>query len=189
MSAGKAAPEPDEVEIEERKAMGGVPESYLDAWAHHQVRKPMQVSGRAMASSYQYRWPVSGRMGRPSRRVPMAPANLLAARGRDIWPCVDLKRPQGPEFAGLGNGAQVFRQETAFVVMRVEQRQLLMAVHYIAGVVDVERNGRRLTFIGNHPLVNERPCEADREGAFSSRDNVGCEHSPSPYRAASRRRA
>jgi hypothetical protein len=42
------------------------------------------------------------------------------------------------------------------------QRQLLMAVEDIAGVVDVERNGRRLTFKGNHPLVNERPCEADR---------------------------
>jgi hypothetical protein len=25
-------------------AVGGVPEPYLDAWAHLQVRKPMQVS-------------------------------------------------------------------------------------------------------------------------------------------------
>jgi hypothetical protein len=41
-----APPEPDEVEIEERKgmAMGGVPERFLDAWAHLQVQKPHQVS-------------------------------------------------------------------------------------------------------------------------------------------------
>ena len=48
LAAGKAAPEPDEAEIEERKAMamGGVPEPYLDARAHRQVRQPMQVSDK-----------------------------------------------------------------------------------------------------------------------------------------------
>jgi hypothetical protein len=46
LAAGKAAPDPDEVEIEERKtmAMGGVPEAYLDGWARLQIQKPLTVS-------------------------------------------------------------------------------------------------------------------------------------------------
>jgi hypothetical protein len=38
--------EPDEVEIEERRAMamGGVPEAYLDGWARLQVQRPVAVS-------------------------------------------------------------------------------------------------------------------------------------------------
>ena len=36
------------------------------------------------------------------------------------------------------------RQKAAFVIMGVEQRQLLMAVRDIAGVVDIERDRGRL---------------------------------------------
>jgi hypothetical protein len=36
----------------------------------------------------------------------------------------------------------VDRQEAAGVVVGVEQRQLLVAVHWVAGIVDVERDGR-----------------------------------------------
>ena len=54
------------------------------------------------------------------------------------------------------------RQEAALVVMRVEQRQLLMAVRDIAGVVDVENDRGRLAFIGRHPLIDERIGQADR---------------------------
>jgi len=35
----------------------------------------------------------------------------------------------------------VDRQEAAFVIMSVEQRELLMAVDDIAGIVNVERDG------------------------------------------------
>jgi hypothetical protein len=45
--AGVAAPlDPDQVELEERKAlaMGSVPELYLDAWARLQCQKPFSVS-------------------------------------------------------------------------------------------------------------------------------------------------
>ena len=54
------------------------------------------------------------------------------------------------------------RQEAALVVMGVEQRELLMAVHDIAGVVDVERDGRGLAFVGGHPLIDERIGQPDR---------------------------
>src|SRR3954454_6780316 len=39
------------------------------------------------------------------------------------------------------------RQEAALVVMRVEQRELLMPVHDIDGVVDVQRHGGGRTAI------------------------------------------
>jgi hypothetical protein len=44
--AGIAWPEPDEVDLEERKAMAmaSVPEPYLDTWARLQCQKPMRVS-------------------------------------------------------------------------------------------------------------------------------------------------
>ncbi len=44
--AGVAPPEPDKVELEERKGMASdsAPEPYLDAWAMLQCQKPMQVS-------------------------------------------------------------------------------------------------------------------------------------------------
>jgi hypothetical protein len=35
----------------------------------------------------------------------------------------------------------VDRQKAAFVIMSVEQRELLMAVDDIAGIIDVERDG------------------------------------------------
>src|SRR5712671_4585693 len=40
--------------------------------------------------------------------------------------------------------SDVDRQEAAFVIMSVEQRELLMAVDDIAGIIDVERDGCRL---------------------------------------------
>ena len=46
--------------------------------------------------------------------------------------------------------------------MGVEERELLMPVHDIAGVVDIENHRRGLPFIGGHPLIDERPREPDR---------------------------
>ena len=54
------------------------------------------------------------------------------------------------------------RQEAALIVMGVEQRQLLMAVHNIASVVDVQNNRRRLVRVRRHPLIDQRVGEADR---------------------------
>ena len=43
------------------------------------------------------------------------------------------------------------RQEAALVVMGVEERELLMPVHDIAGVVDIENDGGGLPIVGGHP--------------------------------------
>jgi hypothetical protein len=52
-------------------------------------------------------------------------------------------------------------EKAARVIMGVEQRQLLMAMRDVAGVVDVERDGERGLVIGGHPLVDERIDQAD----------------------------
>ena len=54
------------------------------------------------------------------------------------------------------------RQKAALVVMGVEERELLMPVHDIAGVVDIENDGGGLPIVGGHPLIDERPCQPDR---------------------------
>jgi len=55
----------------------------------------------------------------------------------------------------------VDRQKAAFVVVRVEQRELLVAVDDIAGVVDVERHGVGLPWVGVHPGVDQRVGQPD----------------------------
>ncbi|MGY4447782.1 hypothetical protein ACVWZR_002442 [Bradyrhizobium sp. i1.3.1] len=55
----------------------------------------------------------------------------------------------------------VDRQEAAFVIMSVEQRELLMAVDDIAGVVDVERDGCRLARVAIHPCIDQGVGQAD----------------------------
>src|SRR6185437_7010562 len=55
-----------------------------------------------------------------------------------------LAGPQQHRHRPRGGGlVDVDRQEAAFVIMRVEQRKLLMAVHDIDGVVDVQCHGDR----------------------------------------------
>src|SRR5260370_1331113 len=53
------------------------------------------------------------------------------------------------------------RQKAALVIMGVEQRKLLMAMRYVAGVVDVERDARRRRRVRRHPLVDDRIGQAD----------------------------
>ena len=55
----------------------------------------------------------------------------------------------------------VDRQEAAFVIMSVEQRELLMAMDDIAGVVNVERDGCGLARIAIHPCVDQSVGQAD----------------------------
>ena len=57
---------------------------------------------------------------------------------------------------GGGGLVDVDRQEAAFVVMRVEQRKLLMAVHDIDGVVDVQRDGDRRAWVARAIGVDHR---------------------------------
>ena len=49
----------------------------------------------------------------------------------------------------------VDRQEAAFIVMSVEQRELLMAVDDIAGVVNIECDRCRLARVAIHPCVDQ----------------------------------
>lgn len=67
--------------------------------------------------------------------------------------------------------------------MGVEERELLMPVYDIAGVVDIENDRRGLPFIGGHPLIDDAHVSriaSFSEGAFSNRDGVGCEHRFAP---------
>ena len=74
-------------------------------------------------------------------------------------------------------------QEAVLIVMRVEHRQLLLAMHNIEGISDIEcHRGGRLVIAGaiqrHHgpiSLITSR-----KLGAFSQRDMVGCEHRSCP---------
>ena len=56
-----------------------------------------------------------------------------------------LARPQHERDGTAAFGViDMDRQKAALVIMGVEQRQLLVAVHDIAGVVDIENEGHRL---------------------------------------------
>lgn len=76
------------------------------------------------------------------------------------------RRLAGPQDDRHGEAAfrvvNMDRQKAAFVVMCVEQRHLLMAVHDIAGVVNIENDRRRLAVVGRYPLIHERVGQADR---------------------------
>ena len=75
------------------------------------------------------------------------------------------------------------RQKAAAVVMRVEQRELLAAMHCVFGIVDVEQDAprHRIETVAEH---GDHRChhafERDRTGRFSSRLMVGCEHRSAP---------
>ena len=57
---------------------------------------------------------------------------------------------------GGGGLVDVDRQEAAFVVMGVEQRKLLMAVHDIDGVIDVQRDSDRRAWVAGAIGVDHR---------------------------------
>ena len=96
----------------------------------------------------------------------------------------------GPALLGV---IDVDRQEAAFVIMSVEQRELLMAVDDIAGVVDVERDGCRAR-TDSYPSMRRPRCrsggshravEANSPAATASVGNTN----PGPCPAADRRPA
>jgi hypothetical protein len=70
------------------------------------------------------------------------------------------RRPAGPQDDRDGPARlrviDVDRQEAAFVIMSVEQRELLVAVGDIAGVVDVQGDGCGLARIAIHPHASTK---------------------------------
>ena len=75
----------------------------------------------------------------------MASADRMRRISRRRWPRISragwrLARPQHHGDRPRGGVVDMDRQEAALVVVRIEQRQLLVAVHHIDGVVDVERD-------------------------------------------------
>ena len=65
-------------------------------------------------------------------------------------------------------------EKAALVVMGVEQRQLLMAVHHVAGVVDVQHHPIRRGGVAFHPLIDQSIGQTDgvtdRRGIFQARE-------------------
>ena len=63
-------------------------------------------------------------------------AHFLAGR-RFAWPQNDCDGASGSGVVSMD------RKEAALIIMRIEQRQLLMTVRDIAGIIDIEREGLR----------------------------------------------
>ena len=120
LAAGKAAPDPDEVEIEEHKAMamGGVPEPYLDGWARLQIQKPLTVSDAQWrlaindavlfldewgSMALEFQWTAADIFDVP--RADGATGLVWFIKGEPV-------RSFGPEHAVLGNGTRVFDRRT-----------------------------------------------------------------------------
>ena len=85
----------------------------------------------------------------------------------------------------------VHRQEASRVVVGVEQRQLLMAVHRIAGVVDVERDRRRRDREGAAEDVDQggrqaRHLDAGRRVLKPAHGGLGTQRAPALRRPAGR---
>ena len=78
---------------------------------------------------------------------------------------VAARRLAGPQHDRHGSAllrvVDVDRQEAALVIMSVEQRELLMAVDDIAGIVDVERDGCRLARVAIHPCIDQSVGQSD----------------------------
>jgi len=75
------------------------------------------------------------------------------------------------------------RQEAAIIIMRVEQRELLMTMRDVASIVDIECDGLRGRGVTGAIKSMRTPLSfriSRKVGAFSQRDMVGCEHRSSP---------
>src|SRR5882724_11201519 len=95
---------------------------------------------------------------RNSRLVPPRPdmPYQAAQMGTHLDAAWRLARPQDDRHgSALLRVVDVDRQEAAFVIMSVKQRELLMAVDDIAGIIDVERDGCRLARVAIHPCVDQ----------------------------------
>ncbi len=111
----------------------------------------------------------------PDQAAQMA-ADLLA-RGRLAGTQDDRHRAAG------GGVVDVDRQETALVVMGVEQRKLLMAVNHVDRIVDIEGHGFGRHGIARTVQINQdahQPDQFAQARRVLQRDTVGCEHRSRP---------
>jgi hypothetical protein len=53
------------------------------------------------------------------------------------------------------------RQKAVFVIIGVEQRQLLTAMHHVDRVIDVQRDRARRTLVTAHPKIDKRIAQSD----------------------------
>lgn len=91
---------------------------------------------------------------RPDEPAQMAP-DLAAGRR--------LARPEDHRDGTARSGVvDVDGEETAFVVVGVEQRELLLAMHNVAGVVDVQGDGIRRHGVAGAVHVDQHPPEPDQ---------------------------
>jgi len=77
------------------------------------------------------------------------------------------------------------RKEAALVIMRIEQRQLLMTMRDIAGIIDIERDGLRRRGVTGAIKIDEDALSftiSRKVGAFSQRDTVAANTGRFPYR-------
>ena len=73
-----------------------------------------------------------------------------------------LARPQDHRHRTTGGGVvDVDRQETAFVVVGIEQRQLLMTMNHVDRVVDVEHDRRGRRGVAGAEEIDHHPAEPD----------------------------
>lgn len=80
----------------------------------------------------------------------------LAARRR-------LARPQDHRHRARGGGVvDVDRQKAAVIVVGIEQRQLLLAVDYVAGVVDVQGDASGRLGVAGAVQIDQHPPEPDQ---------------------------
>ena len=116
------------------------------------------------------------RMPRADDPAQMA-AHFLAGR------C--LAWPQNDRHGASGRGVvNMDRKKATLIIMRVEQRQLLMTMRDIASIVDIERDGLRRRGVTGAIKIDEDAAQlhmiSRKVGAFSQRDMVGCEHRSCP---------
>ena len=106
-------------------------------------------------------------------------ADQAAQKGADFDALRPFRRAQqGGDEAALAIEDDD-RLKAVFVVIGVEQAQLLAAVHRIEGVVDIQRDPPRYVAERAAPDVDQSPAQAQqrpRIGGTSSREMVDCEH-------------
>jgi hypothetical protein len=85
------------------------------------------------------------------------------------------------------------RQEAAIIVMRVEQRELLMTMRDIASIVDIECDGLRGRGVTGAIEIDEDAAQLSefraKPGHSPNATWWGASTGPPPYRASARKRA
>jgi hypothetical protein len=92
----------------------------------------------------------------------------LAARGRLAWPQDHRHRAAGSSVVDVDG------EKAAFVVVSVEQRELLLAMHHVAGVVDVQGDGVGRRGVAGAVKIDQHAPEPDQvaqaRGVLQPRD-------------------